>query len=177
MSNGFETAKSQRNFLERLTDKIPGFAGFQNRELRRDVDKLLREHLSAELTRIKGTVRAKTRDYTDAGQIGVLNGFDRLDRKLDGLSQSIRFADYGATGFFDAVKIGEPELDRLYQFDASVVEDIAQIEGALAAVPAPGGESPDVALVQARDLVEALDLKWKGREGVVSNAVTTGPNA
>jgi hypothetical protein len=176
MTNGFETAKTQRNFLERLVDKIPGFQGFQNRELRRDVDKLLREHLSAELTRIKGTVRSRTRDYTDAGKIGALNGFDRLDRKLDGLSQSVRFADYGATGFFDAVKIGEPELDRLYQFDASIQDDIAQIEGALAAVPPPGADAPDAALDQVRDLVDALDAKWKRREEVIGQAVT-GLNA
>ena len=64
----------------------------------------------------------------DAGKIGALNGFDRLDRQLDGLSQAIRFSDYGASGLFDPVKIGEPELQRLYEFDLSVVNDLAQIE-------------------------------------------------
>lgn len=172
MSNGFENAKGQRNVLERLMDKIPGFSGFQNRELRRDVDKLLREHLSNELQRLKGIVRSRTRDYTDAGQIGALNGFDRLDRKIDGLSQAIRFADYGATGFFDVVKIGEPELERLHQFDDSVLEDLAVIEQALAAVPPPGGEGADAAIAVARDLVEALDAKWKRRESVVEGAIT-----
>lgn len=172
MSNGFENAKGQRNVLERLMDKIPGFSGFQNRELRRDVDKLLREYLAAELQRLKGIVRTRTRDYTDAGQIGALNGFDRLDRKIDGLSQSIRFADYGATGFFDAVKIGETELERLHQFDLSVLEDLAQIEQALAVVPPPGGEGAEAALAGARDLVEALDARWRRRESVVLGAIT-----
>ena len=62
--------------------------------------------------------------YTDAGQIGALFLFGRMDGRLDGLSQGIRFADYGVSGFFDVVKINEPELEAIYQFDLSLVEDI-----------------------------------------------------
>src|SRR5689334_15331538 len=36
MTDGFEQAKAQRNALERLGAMIPGFRGFQDRELRRD---------------------------------------------------------------------------------------------------------------------------------------------
>src|SRR4051794_5465894 len=136
MTNGYDEAKAQRNLLERITAKIPGFRGFQDRELRRDVDKLEREHLAAEIGRLKGALRERARAYTDAGQIGALQGFDRLDRQMDGLSQAIRFSDYGATGLFDAVKIGEPELTRIYEFDLSVLQDLTELESALSAVPA-----------------------------------------
>jgi len=46
MTNSFDEAKAQRNILERLGEKIPGYRGFQDRELRRDVDRTLREHLA-----------------------------------------------------------------------------------------------------------------------------------
>src|SRR6476620_6803282 len=113
MSNGYEEAKGQRNVLERLGEKIPGYRGFQDRELRRDVDRLLREHLASEVGRLKAALRDRARGYTDAGKIGARTRFDRLDRQLDGLSQAVRFSDYGATGLFDPVKIGEAELARL----------------------------------------------------------------
>ena len=80
MTNGYEEAKAGRNILERLGEKIPGYRGFQDRELRRDVDRLQREYLSSELGRLKGVLRDKARSYTDAGKIGALTGFDRLDR-------------------------------------------------------------------------------------------------
>src|SRR5690349_5068448 len=146
MSNGYEQAKAQRNILERLGDKIPGYWGFQDRELRRDVDRMLREHLASDLGRLKAAVRDRARSYTDAGKIGVLSAFDRIDRQVDGLSQAVRFADYGATGLFDPVKIGEAELERIYQFDLSVVDDLAQIESEIANLPAPGGDDPAAAL-------------------------------
>lgn len=173
MTNGYEGAKGQRNWLERLGSKIPGFRGFQDRELRRDVDKLQRDHLSSELTRIKGVLRERARGYTDAGRIAALGGFDRLDRSIDGLSQTVRFADYGATGFFDPVKIGEPELERLYQFDLSLLDDLLQLEAEVGNIPPPGDTDPAPALDRVLQLVRALDEKWRGRDNVISNVVQT----
>jgi|SRR5580693_8791229 hypothetical protein len=208
MSDGFEAAKGQRNLLERLGDKIPGYRGFQNRELRRDVDRIQREHLGAEVGRLKSLLQGKVRDYTDAGRLTALNAFVRLDRQLDGLGQTIRFSDYGASGLFDPVKIGEPELERLYQFDLSIVEDLATVEQAIAAIPpasapaggaagpaagpaagaadAPPGAAPapaaaapslDSALDQLRELVQALDDKWRQRRQLISGAVQAGQGA
>jgi len=174
MSNGYEEAKAQRNVLERLGDKIPGYRGFQDRELRRDVDRLLREHLASEVGRLKAALRDRARGYTDAGKIGVLTGFDRLDRQLDGLSQAVRFSDYGATGLFDPVKIGEAELQRLYDFDLSLVDDLAQLEAGIAGVPAPGSEDPGPALDRLQQEVRALDDQWKQRKQVIGNAVQGG---
>ncbi len=171
MSNGYEEAKAQRNVLEKLGEKIPGYRGFQDRELRRDVDRLQREHLASELGRLKSSLRDHARGYTDAGKIGALSGFDRLDRQLDGLSQAIRFSDYGASGLFDPVKIGEAELQRLYEFDLSVLDDLAQLEAAIAAVPAPGGDDPAPALTALQQSVRGLDDKWKRREQVIGSVV------
>jgi hypothetical protein len=171
MTNGYEDARAHRNVLEKLGEKIPGYRGFQDRELRRDVDRLHREHLASELGRLKAALRDGARAYTDAGKIGALTGFDRLDRQLDGLSQAVRFSDYGATGLFDPVKIGEPELQKLYEFDLSMVDDLARIEAGIAAVPRPGGDDPGAALGQLQQEVRALDDLWKRREQVIGNAV------
>ena len=177
MSDGYEEARANRNVLERLGEKIPGYRGFQDRELRRDVDRSLREHLAAELGRLKALLRDRARAFTDAGKLGALNGFDRLDRQLDGLSQAVRFSDYGATGLFDPVKIREGELERLYQFDLSLVDDLAQLESETAALPAPGGDDPGPALERLQQSARALDGKWRQREQVIGAAVQTGQGA
>lgn len=179
-NGGYEEAKAQRNVFERLMDKIPGFRGFQDRELRRDVDKLQREHISGEIGRVKTVLRDKARAYTDAGQIALLGPFDRLDRKLDGLSQSVRFADYGASGLFDAVKIGEPELQRLYEFDLSLLDDLAALRTEAAGLSSPGASPPAdaaAALDRVEQRVRAVEEKWRGREQVISNVVRGVPGA
>jgi len=171
MANGFESAQGQRNWLERLGEKIPGFKGYQDRELRRDVDRMQREHLSRELGTLKASVRTRARDYTDAGQIGVLHLFDRLDRKLDGLSQSIRFSDYGASGLFDVVKIGEDELAELYQFDLSFLDDVASLKGEIGSLPGPGGGDIEAAVGAVRRRLERMESRWNERAVVVGDVV------
>lgn len=173
MTSGYEEAAGRRNLLERLGAKIPGFRGFQDRELRRDVDKLEREHLAAEVGRLKAALRERARAWTDAGRLDALTPFDRLDRRLDGFSQAVRFADYGATGFFDAVKIGEPELQRLYELDLSLLDDLGELAAAVAAVPAPGGDDPRPALDAVLARLAALEEKWAGREHAVGGVVVT----
>jgi len=170
-NGGYEEAKAQRNVLERLGSMIPGFRGFQDRELRREVDKLQREHVSGEIGRVKAVLRDRARAYTDGGQIALLGPFDRLDRRLDGLAQSVRFADYGASGLFDTVKIGEAELERLYAFDLSLLEDLAALRTEVSGIPAPGAPGGAEALEQAEQRVRALEEKWHGREQVISNVV------
>jgi len=171
MTEGFEDARSRRNWLERLGELIPGFRGFQDRELRREVDKMQREHLAKELGRLKVVTRGKARAYTDEGKLGVLHLFERLDRQLDGLSQAIRFSDYGASGFFDVVKINEPELEKLYQFDLSVLDDVSLLSGDLAAIPLPGKGDASEAVEQALARLGALEDKWAGRKSVISEVV------
>jgi hypothetical protein len=173
MINGFDEAKAQRNWLERLGEKIPGFRGFQDRELRREVDKKQREYLAASIGELKRGVRNQAQAYTDAGQIGSLHLFDRLDRRLDGLAQAIRFSDYGATGFFDVEKVGEPELEKLYEFDLSVLDDLRALEESLSAIAAPGAGDPVAGVEGALEKLTGLEEKWSGRRTVINDIVET----
>jgi FtsZ-binding cell division protein ZapB len=171
MDNGYEAAQQQRNWLERLGARIPGFKGYQDRELRRDVDRMQREHISRELGALKAAVRTHAREYADAGQIGALHAFDRLDRRLDGLSQSIRFTDYGASGLFDVVKIMDAELEKLYEFDLSLLEDVAALRADIAAIPAPGAGEVQDAAAAVQNRLDALAGRWEERKTLVGNVV------
>ncbi len=173
MSNGFEEAKRQRNWLERLGEKIPGFRGFQDRELRREVDKLQREFLADRITALKRTARARAQAYTDAAQLGALDRFERLDRRLEGLSQSIRFSDYGATGLFDVEKIGEAELEKIYALDLSLIEDVESLAASVDALPRPGDGDPASAIDALVDALGRVESKWSTRGTVFNEIVQT----
>jgi len=170
MNQGFEQAKAQRNWLERLGAKIPGFGGFLDRELRRDVDKRQREYLAGEVGRIKETLRSKARAYSDAGQMAALESIERIEKKLDGLGQTIRFADYGASGLFDVEKIREDQLDRLYEFDVQWVEALAQLRAEVEGLPATA-ENPMAALDGVLAHLEALAAHWAKRAQVISSVL------
>jgi hypothetical protein len=113
MSNGLKKPRTAQ--LDRAAgEKIPAIAAFRIASCAA-TSTSCSASIFAGAERL-GVARQGAR-WADAGKLGVLASFDRLDGQVDGLAQAIRFADYGASGFFDVVKIREEELDKLYQFD------------------------------------------------------------
>ena len=124
MNDGLERATSRRNIFERLVSKIPGLKSYIERETRRDVDKMQRDWLAAQVDRSRQAVQGKIRDWSRSGNLQDLDIAASLEKQLDRLANRIRHADYGYTGFFDAVKIREDELDIIYEFDLRLSETV-----------------------------------------------------
>ena len=118
----------QRNWLERLGDKIPGYAGYVAKERRRDIDKLHREHLAERLRLAKQPVTDAVRELSSSGRLFEVGPLDRVLKKIDQVENRVRFASYGYAGFFDVQKIEEPQLDRIYSFDLALVEKVEALE-------------------------------------------------
>ncbi len=123
--------KDTRNWIEKLTSKIPGYSGYVDRETRRDIDKLHREHLADRLRGLKTPLTDVVRELTNTGRLMEVGPVDSAIKKLDHLENRVRFASYGYAGFFDVVKIEQAQLDSIYQFDLALVEHVDKIEAML----------------------------------------------
>ena len=118
----------QRNWLERLGDKIPGYSGYVEKERRRDIDKLHREHLAERLRATKQPISDLVRNLSASGRLFEVGPLDRVSKKIDQIENRVRFASYGYAGFFDVVKIQEAQLDAIYRFDLALVEKVEELE-------------------------------------------------
>jgi hypothetical protein len=118
----------QRNWLERLGDKIPGYSGYVAKERRRDVDKMHREHLAERLRATKQPITDAMRELSSTGRLFEIGPLDRVSKKIDQIENRVRFASYGYAGFFDVVKIQEAQLDAIYSFDLALVEKVEALE-------------------------------------------------
>jgi hypothetical protein len=157
----------QRNWLERLADKIPGYNGYVDRERRRDVDKRHREQLADRLRSFKAPLTELMKELTNSGRLMEVGQVDQALKKLDKIENRVRFASYGYAGFFDAVKIEQPQLDQIYKFDLALVEQIDKVEAKLGEVKSKAG-TPDglkssvaEAIVQIDATDRAFDDRYK----------------
>ena len=146
----------QRNWLERLGDKIPGYSGYVEKERRRDVDKLHREHLADRLRATKQPVSDFVRELSATGRLFEVGPLDRVSKKIDQIENRVRFASYGYAGFFDVVKVREAELDRLYRFDLDLVEKVEELERQAQSL-AERGASPEGLKQAAAEVERAAD--------------------
>jgi len=156
-----------RNWIERLSSKIPGYSGYVERERRRDVDKLHREHLADRLRSFKAPVTDLIRDLTNNGRLFEVGTVDTIAKKLDHLENRVRFASYGYAGFFDVVKIQEAQLDAIYRFDLALVEHVDKIETALSELKNQSTNSDSLKAASANVIAEidetgrAFDERYK----------------
>jgi hypothetical protein len=123
MSNPARHA-DDRNWLESLGRKIPGFRGYLEKEYRRESDYLARTQLVDRLQRSKASLDSYMRNLIDSSQLDALPQCERVRTRLDTLINTMRSAERGYSGLFDYVKVREDVLDQVYEHDMSLLSDV-----------------------------------------------------
>ncbi|MGA2386651.1 MAG: hypothetical protein ABSG33_08975 [Candidatus Bathyarchaeia archaeon] len=114
--------QGQMNLPERIAAFIPGFRGYKEKEIRRESDRLIRNHLYMKLSVEKTDLRAIEQSLADRRYFDVLTDMDRLLAKMDRVVEKVNHASYGYSGFFDAVKVKEQNLDDMIAFDNKLLD-------------------------------------------------------
>jgi hypothetical protein len=133
--------EGEQTGLGKLLSKLPGFGGYMERSRRRQADQILRDTIASRLeeSRLKlSTVHQDlSRDIVKA--IDYAEPLGRADNRLMGLIGKIKDAPQGYSGFFDAVKVNEEDLQKVYLFDENLLNyanaiaaDVAALEAAVA---------------------------------------------
>src|SRR5215216_134651 len=161
----------QRNWLERLGDKIPGYSGYVDRERRRDIDKLHREHLADRLRQLKAPLTEVMKELSSGGRLFEVGPVDSAIKKLDHLENRVRYASYGYSGFFDVVKIEQAQLDSIYRFDLALVEHVDKLEAKIDDLRAKAGtaEGLKVASSELASDIDEIDHAFDERSRAINN--------
>lgn len=160
MADLFEKISGSRNIIEKIVHFIPGFKGYMDRNARRDADKMLRETVSIKVEQQWSRLSEIQKQLIGAGEIDKVDDVEAAAIKLRTLTDRIRTAAYGYAGFFDAVKVGEAELTKLYEFDAGLLDRAVQLSAAVDNAASSVGSDGFAAAVRnvATIAQDALDL-------------------
>jgi hypothetical protein len=132
----YAQAKSQMRLSERIAAALPGFRGYKEKELRRESDKLIRNHLYLKLSKDKDNIRSISQKIADKRYLDILPDIDRLTAKMDRITEKVNHASYGYAGFFDIVKIKEENLDRMITFDNQLLDSVNTLTAEIDALKA-----------------------------------------
>jgi uncharacterized phage infection (PIP) family protein YhgE len=132
----YAQAKSQMRLSERIAAALPGFRGYKEKELRRESDKLIRNNLTFKLSKDKDNVRSIAQKIADKRYLDVLPEIDRLNAKMDRITEKVNHASYGYAGFYDIVKIKEEQLDRMITFDNQLLDEVNALTASIEDVKA-----------------------------------------
>ncbi|NLE74164.1 MAG: hypothetical protein GX604_06020 [Actinobacteria bacterium] len=161
--------EESKNWFERAAERVPGYKGYKQKELRREADKIQRTFVAERLEFGRRALENLELDISRSGKLDILGIVDTVARKLRTVKDRFLFADYGYAGWFDAVKVDQGVLDSIYQLDAQAQEAAVAIEQLAKSLRA---DSPslraDIDILDER--VEALDEFFAQRDHVVTGA-------
>jgi hypothetical protein len=166
MDRILDKARGGQNFLERIANKIPGFKGYRDKELRRDADRIQREHLATLLEECKGSLNGLSSAASRSGDLGVINDIETARKRLDKVINRIRYADRGYAGFFDAIKVDEDKLAQVYDFDERLLSGVDAIRAAAREAAAAAEVKPAVQTMVAA--IDAVDSSLAHRESILT---------
>ena len=164
-----ERIQEDKNWLERLLEKVPGARAYKQKEIRREANKIQRLYVGERLDSCLGKLDALKLDLIKLSGMDALGEVDVSMRKLRTVRDRIQFADYGYSGMMDPVKVGVAKLDELMAFDKSLEADataIAELVDALSA--ASPSLRADIGLLNGK--IEALDARFSERERLITGA-------
>lgn len=120
-----ERVQESEKLLERIMLILPGFKGYKQREQRREADRIIRDHIHDVLENARDNLNKCFQALSDSKATELMEPMNRLTARLDRVAEKVNHASYGYSGFFDSVKIEEPELDRMLAHDTQLM-DIAR---------------------------------------------------
>jgi len=107
--------------FKKILNYIPGFKGYIERQWRRDSDKLIRDTVAARFEEQWGRISGLQRELISQGGIAYVDDLEAGAIKLRTFADRIRRATRGYSSLFEAVKIGEEELAKIYEYDAAML--------------------------------------------------------
>lgn len=131
MSDIFDNVAEDRDPIKKLLSKIPGFKGYIERGDRRMSDKLLREAIANEYEAHYQRLSGLQRELISQGGLALVGDLENAAIKLRQFIDRVRTASYGYAGLFDAIKIKEEELAKIYQYDSALLEKGAAVSAAI----------------------------------------------
>ncbi|MFN8373528.1 MAG: serine/threonine-protein kinase [Anaerolineae bacterium] len=143
-----------RGGLERLIARIPGFAGYQDRQARRQADRLLRDYLSEQLSvRINRFVTAE-KDLLESGGLALMGKTSAAKSKMQTYRDRVKAAAPGYSGFFEAIKIDSEQLEKIYSFDEAQTQYVDKLSEAIDAFS--NAVKANQGIAEALDALEAV---------------------
>ncbi|MBU0477533.1 hypothetical protein KKC91_03070 [bacterium] len=145
------------SFLEKIGAVIPGFIRYARRGKRREADRLLRESISSMLKEQEHRLGSLCEVLAKEDKMDLLRRVNSIQKKIAKAADRVRYATYGASGLFDLSQVGKQELDKLYKFDAELVEEVEQIKDIIEEIVKMGNEKSGEIAKYLREIGGIID--------------------
>lgn len=131
MSDPYGKITEGKDLVGKIRNWLAGWMGYVERDNRREADRVLRETIAQRYEEQWERISALQRELIADGKLDLVDDLEAANVKLRAFIDRARHASYGYAGFFDAVRVNEAELTKMYEYDSALLEDVQKITAAI----------------------------------------------
>ncbi len=161
----------ERGSTEKLFARMPGFRGYMEMGARREADRMIRKHVAGKLQEQLNRLPQIEKALLDAGGLNYMSKTRSIKTKFQTFIDRIATDAPGYSGFFEANKVTQEDLQVVYAFDLALLDYVerfkAQLDALQQAVAA--GEGVDGAISTFDALTIEANKAYSLRESVLQD--------
>jgi hypothetical protein len=122
-----EKVIEDRGIISRIQTFIPGFSGYRTKEDLRAADNMLRMQMAEKLASIRSDAESCRSVMAANYSLEHLERLGMLVNRFKAVEQEVSHAAQGYSGISAKTKVGDVELNKLYEYDYSLVSSLADM--------------------------------------------------
>jgi hypothetical protein len=166
--------EEDQGILKTIQKFVPGFRGYRLKEDLRDSDRMLRSQLTKLLGRQRRGLedcRAKVAQNYNSSELEVIGGLINRFKRVEGL---VLHAETGYSGIAADLQVKETQLNRLYEYDTSLIDNIGiiskSVDSLKISLKANDSVQSGEDIAEIRDAIIEFEDKFDRRMRVITNS-------
>lgn len=122
-----EKVVEDRGIISKIQAFVPGFSGYRAKEDLRAADSMLRMQMAGNMASIRMDAEGCRSVMAENGSLEHMERLGALIGRLKTLEQAVAHAAQGYSGISAKTKVGEAELNKLYEYDYALLSSLAEM--------------------------------------------------
>ncbi|MCU0847112.1 MAG: hypothetical protein MUD12_04425 [Spirochaetes bacterium] len=117
-----------RDFIDKITSKLPGFQGYVEKDELYRADKIIRGFITDAIQKYKNEVNNLSGSMFRGGMMKSLSGLEMVNNNLERVLKKCEYADFGSSSSASGIKIGDEDRNRLLEYDWRLITSAEQLK-------------------------------------------------
>lgn len=162
--------EANRDLVDRIFLKIPGFKGYVERSEKYDADRLIRGFMVDKLQGYKTIINRISGDLLKAGAADLLPEIESLTTNLERILKKVQFAESLSFAAHGKAQIKDEDHARLLEYDWRLISDLSVYDDSVAAL-ASLKQGEGASIRELRDKFIAFEKSFDERKNVLMEVI------
>ncbi len=170
LENLKKRAGESKDLVDRLIDKLPGYAGYVEKGELYESDRVVRSFVAAKLLECKKYVDEAIRGEIKKGSMAHLADLESVNLLIEKVHKKCAYAEFGRSASSSKVTPSSEEMTRVIEFDWRMIARADELEAEIAKLSVAQENLP-AEIERVRKLISDFERDFDQRKTIVLEVI------